>query len=152
MTDTTTTVIELRWNKDVYPPVGADDTSWIPCTTSDGQPAALALDDQEREALGGQLLYLDRDDDDVVHDAFFEPDRLYFRAGVTFRCEAVAPYPGSTEPRAFGFQHHGHPTAHWTSAMMSERAWRKGWQDITCPAHGYECAPHAPVDDCAGRG
>ncbi|GAA1110613.1 hypothetical protein [Streptomyces javensis] len=144
----TATVIELRWNKDVYPPATPDDTSWIPCTTSDGQPGALAIDEQEREALGRRLLYLD-DTDDVVDDAFFEAERLYVRNGVTFRCEGVALYPGSTEPRAFGFQHHGHPAAGWAPAMMSERAWRKGWKDITCPEHGYECTPHAPVAECA---
>ncbi|MDX3165944.1 hypothetical protein PV516_19340 [Streptomyces scabiei] len=147
MTDTTTAVTELRWNKDVYPPVGPDDASWVPCTTSDGRPAALALDDQEREALGRRLLHLD-DEGDVVDDRFFESERLYVRNGVTFRCEGIAPYPGTTEPRAFGFKHHGHPNAGWASAVLSERAWRRGWEDITCPEHGYECAPHAPVADC----
>ncbi|MFF9204347.1 hypothetical protein ACF1AE_21510 [Streptomyces sp. NPDC014986] len=75
MTDPST-VTELRWNKDVFPPAGTDDnTSWIACTTSDGQPAALAIGDQEREALGRQLLYLDGDE--TPRGAFFEPERLY---------------------------------------------------------------------------
>ncbi|MFF2571132.1 hypothetical protein [Streptomyces sp. NPDC058084] len=147
---TETTVTELRWAKDVYPPVGTDTTSWIPCTTTDGAPAALALDDEERESLGAKLLYLDRADD-VADDQFFEAGRLYTRDGVTFRCEGLAPYPGATELRAFGFQRQGHPTAAWTPAMLSERSWRKGWEDVTCPEHGYECAPHAPVPDCTGR-
>ncbi|MCZ0983869.1 hypothetical protein O1L60_44710 [Streptomyces diastatochromogenes] len=147
----TITVTELRWNKDVYAPVGDDTTSWVPCTTTDGTPAALALDEEEREALGARLLYLDRVDY-VVHDEFFEAGRLYLRDGVTFRCEGLVPYPGTTELRAFGFQRHGKPTARWAPAMLSDRAWRRGWQDISCPAHGYECPPDAAAVDCtAGR-
>ncbi|MEV5451234.1 hypothetical protein [Streptomyces sp. NPDC052535] len=149
MTDpSTVTVTELRWNKDVFPPAGTDDnTSWIPCTTSDGQPAALAVDDQEREALGRRLLYLDGDDD-VPTDAFFEPERLYRLGEALFRCEGVALYPGTTEPRAFGFQRQAYPRAHWGPVVHSERAWRRGWEDITCPEHGYECSPHAPAAEC----
>ncbi|MER6253671.1 hypothetical protein ABT224_20175 [Streptomyces sp. NPDC001584] len=148
MTDpTTVTVIELRWAKLVYPPVGDDSTTWVACTTSDGQPAALALDDQDRVALGSQLLHTNREDD-AVRDKFFEPGRLYFRGGVTFRCEGLALTPRTTEPRAFGFQHHGRPHASWAPAMLSRRAWKEGWEDITCPAHGIECAPHARVDGC----
>ncbi|WP_435245166.1 hypothetical protein [Streptomyces tendae] len=146
----TVTVTELRWNKDVYAPVGTDTTSWVPCTTVEGQPAALALDGEERESLGAALLYLDRVDD-VVRDEFFEPGRLYTRDGATFRCEALAPYPGTTELRAFGYTRRS-PADRWQTTVLSARAWRKSWTDITCPAHGYECPPDTSAVDCtAGR-
>ncbi|MER5302209.1 hypothetical protein ABT039_22500 [Streptomyces lasiicapitis] len=149
MTDTTT-VTELRWNKDVYPPVGTDDTSWIPCTDQDGRPAALAVDDDERVALGCQLLHLDRDDD-TVNDQFFEPERLYQREAITFRCEGLALHPASTDEHAFGFRRDGRPDAMWEPAVLNERAWGEGWEDVTCPEHGYECAPHTPATDCPMR-
>ncbi|MFZ3475259.1 hypothetical protein ACODT3_42865 [Streptomyces sp. 4.24] len=147
---TTVTLTELRWAKLVYPPVGDDSTTWVACTTADGQAAALALDDQERVALGSELLHIEREDD-VINDEFFEPERLYFRAGVTFRCEGLALHPNTTETSAFGFQHHGVPRASWAPAALSVRAWKRGWQDITCPEHGYDCTPFAPAADCAAH-
>ncbi|MFF4409884.1 hypothetical protein [Streptomyces sp. NPDC001404] len=142
MTDTTT-VTELRWN----PPADTNALCRIPCTTADGQPAVLALDDDGRQALGTWLLHGDAGNP-AQSTAFFEPRRLYHREGVIFRCEAVVPFPGNTEPRAFGYENHGTLTAPWASAIMSRRSWRRGWQDITCPAHGYECAPHARTARC----
>ncbi|MFD5882586.1 hypothetical protein [Streptomyces yangpuensis] len=146
----TVTVTELRWAKLVYPPVGDDTTTWVPCTTADGRPAALALDDQERVALGSRLLHRTQQDT-VVLDEFFKAERLYFRAGVTFRCDGLARHPHTTEQTAFGFEHHGSPQAPWAPTIRRQRSWQKGWQDITCPEHGYTCTPFAPAADCGAH-
>lgn len=135
--------------KIVYPPVGDDTTTWVACTTSDG-PAALALDDRERVALGSELLHIEREDD-TVRDDFFEPERLYSHNGMIFRCEGLALHPSTTETNAFGFQHHGGPRDFWASAVLSARTWKKGWEDITCSEHGYDCAPFAPVASCTAH-
>ncbi|MFJ2752740.1 hypothetical protein [Streptomyces sp. NPDC087297] len=151
MTESTTVpVTELRWSKLVYPPVGDDSTTWVACTTSDGHAAALALDEEDRVALGSELLHLDREDD-VVRDEFFEPGRLYLRDGVTFRCEGLARHPLTTDSSAFGFQHHGGMRTSWAPAALSTRAWQRGWKDITCSEHGYDCTPFAPAADCTAH-
>lgn len=61
---TDTTPITLHWDRLVMHPKGSDDDQTIvACTTEDGRPAALFLDDEHREALGLQLVEPDPDID-----------------------------------------------------------------------------------------
>ncbi|MFF7991735.1 hypothetical protein ACFZDG_18320 [Kitasatospora xanthocidica] len=47
--------LTVRWNRTVIPATPGDETI-VCCLTHDGQPVALILDDEHREALGLQLL------------------------------------------------------------------------------------------------
>ncbi|MFH8380668.1 hypothetical protein ACH4E7_06960 [Kitasatospora sp. NPDC018058] len=47
--------ITIRWNRTILPTAPGDDTI-VCCLTDDGQPVALLLDDEHREALGLQLI------------------------------------------------------------------------------------------------
>lgn len=69
----TTEPLSVRWDRTViHPdPLVAGDPTIVCCLADDGQPVALLLDDELREALGGQLLEPNPDADislDRVHD------------------------------------------------------------------------------------
>lgn len=64
------TPIPLHWDRLVMHPDGSqDDHTIVCCATDNGQPAALFLDDEHREALGLQLLLPDGDGELVDRDA-----------------------------------------------------------------------------------
>lgn len=46
----------IRWDRTVIHPGNTSDGTIVCCLTNDGQPAALLLDDEHREALDLQLI------------------------------------------------------------------------------------------------
>jgi hypothetical protein len=56
--------IVVRWDRLVIHPENATDDTIVCCLTDDGQPIALCLDDELREALG--LTLIDPPDPDEV--------------------------------------------------------------------------------------
>lgn len=48
--------ITIRWDRTVIHPSNTGDDTIVCCLTDDGQPVALMLDDEHREALGLQLI------------------------------------------------------------------------------------------------
>lgn len=75
---TTTDPIVVRWDRLVMHPNDPDDQDTIVCClTTDGQPVALVLDEELRQALGASLLDPDASDDHGCMDDVFTASELH---------------------------------------------------------------------------
>ncbi|WP_030186217.1 hypothetical protein [Streptomyces capuensis] len=83
---TDTTPITLHWDRLVmHPESSDDDQTIIACTTDDGRPAALFLDDEHREALGIQLVDPNGENNESIEYGIRRPDGTVMDGATTDR-------------------------------------------------------------------
>ncbi|WP_128378500.1 hypothetical protein [Streptomyces cavernae] len=130
------TPLTVHWDRLVTHPSGEDTDTIVCCLTDTGQPVALFLDDEHREALG--LLLVEPDPDNEQPATFFQRDRVYTNGtGFTapevttyFRVEHVTRHPDRGHLRAIGWARTGEPGAGWHGDFRDEDEFTD-WTDVT---------------------
>jgi hypothetical protein len=98
--------LTIRWDREVWHAESDTDDTIVCCLTDDGQPVALLLDDEHREALG--LILIDPTGESESTPDFFQPGHTYTREHhghrIEFLVEHVATTPSGSHQVAFGWK------------------------------------------------
>jgi hypothetical protein len=130
--------LAVRWDRTViHPDADPTDDTIVCCIADTGQPVALFLDDEHREALGLALVDPNPEDataeDDGAEPDFFQPGHTYAHAHAHYRfhCLYLVPHPVTGEVQAWGwFGKDSAPGRRHISFGPGQWAART-WDDIT---------------------
>jgi hypothetical protein len=121
--------LTIRWDREVWHAESDTDDTIVCCLTDDGQPVALLLDDEHREALG--LLLVDPTGESESTPDFFEVGHTYARehhaSTIRFLVKYLDESPCGTYQVAFGWSvEDGDVT--WSPFDSDDMG---GWIDVT---------------------